>query len=127
MAADPGRQRKPAPDAPPAERRRHRRYAVTGATVLARTQGEHYPLLNVSAGGLAFRSERAFAVGQHLTLALLDYVAVDAEVVGCEMIEVDADLMEYAYRVRCRIQEEDHARLLLQFTVGPEALEDEGL
>jgi PilZ domain len=61
-----------------------------------------FPILNISIGGLAFHSDLFFEPGTKLLMSALGMIALDVEVLSCDMEETDADLMECRYRVRAR-------------------------
>lgn len=96
-----------------AERRAHPRFRTLRTTVFARSQGESYDVANISEGGLAFRSTHSYNVGERVALGLEQYITVEVEVVGCEMVEKDAAHMEYEYLVRCRTLHEDTGRVMM--------------
>lgn len=101
------------------EKRRHPRFPAAGATVTIREDAV-YRMIDLSRSGLAFHCSHSFPVGHTLTLALRDVIAIEAEVVGCEMEERDATYMEYAYKVRCRFLDDESG---LRFLVLVKELE----
>ena len=61
-----------------------------------------FPILNISIGGLAFHSDIYFEPGTKLLMSALGMIALDVEVLSCDMEETDADLLECRYRVRAK-------------------------
>ena len=70
--------------------------------------GSNFVLYDISKGGVAILSQSILKPGERLNLKVSDdqQIAILVEVVHCEMIEVDADLMEYTYRVGTRFAAE---------------------
>ncbi len=61
-----------------------------------------FPILNISIGGISFYSDIPFDEGTKLLMSALGMIALEVDVLDCEMEETDADLMEFRYRVRAR-------------------------
>ena len=59
-----------------------------------------FEIVNISVGGLAFYSDMEFEPGTNLLLSALGMVALDVDVVSCDMVETDVSFMEYRYLVR---------------------------
>ena len=88
-----------------AERRKDPRFAIPGeAKVYVHLKPRAFLLDNISIGGMAFYSDMPFQQGHAFTLSAMGAMAIDAEVVHCEMIETREDLMEYQYLVRARFR-----------------------
>lgn len=88
-----------------AERRKDPRFAIPGeAKVYVHLKPRAFLLDNISIGGMAFYSDMPFEPGHTITLSAMGALAIDAEVVRCEMIETREDIMEYQYLVRARFQ-----------------------
>jgi len=84
------------------ERRMDPRYTFKeGAEIYAHLGPRAFRILNISVGGVAFYSDVYFEPGTRILLSALGMIALDVEVLSCDMEEIDADLMEYQYRVRC--------------------------
>ena len=60
------------------------------------------PVLNISAGGIAFFSERNYHPGDTVNLSVARTLAIEAVVLSCEMVPTDSIFMEYQYRVRAK-------------------------
>ena len=60
------------------------------------------PVLNISAGGIAFFSERNYHPGDTVNLSVARTLAIEAVVLSCEMVPLDSVFMEYQYRVRAQ-------------------------
>ncbi|MDH4248450.1 MAG: PilZ domain-containing protein [Deltaproteobacteria bacterium] len=61
--------------------------------------------INVSADGISFYSLHAFQIGQVFNIHLGKVFSLQAEVVACEVEEIDPELLEMRYRVHCRYTE----------------------
>ncbi len=61
-----------------------------------------FQILNISVSGIAFYSDVKFEPETNVLLSALGMVALDVDVVSCEMVETDADFMEYQYLVRAK-------------------------
>jgi len=86
-----------------AERRREPRYRfMPESKIYAHMGPRAFPILNISIGGLAYHSDLFFEPGTKLLMSALGMIALDVEVLSCDMEETDADLMECKYRVRAR-------------------------
>jgi hypothetical protein len=85
------------------DRRVDPRYAfMPESKIYAHMGPRAFPILNISIGGLAFHSDLFFEPGTKLLMSALGMIALDVEVLSCEMEETDADLMECRYRVRAK-------------------------
>jgi hypothetical protein len=85
------------------ERRIEPRYAFKeGAQVFAHLGPKAFQIINIAIGGVAFYSDIYFEPGTKLLLSALGMIALDVEILSCEMEEVDEGLMEYRYRVRAK-------------------------
>ena len=88
---------------PQDERRAEPRYSfMPESKIFAHLGPRAFPVLNISVGGLAFHSDIFFEAGTKLLMSALGMIALDVEVLSCEMEETDADLMECKYRVRAK-------------------------
>lgn len=88
-----------------AERRKDPRFAIPGeAKVFVHLKPRAFLLDNISVGGMAFYSDMPFEPGNTITLSAMGALAIDAEVVHCEMIEKQEAMLEYQYLVRTRFQ-----------------------
>lgn len=86
-----------------AERREEPRYNFMPDSLIYAHMGPRaFKILNISVGGLAFYSDLAFAPGTKLLMSALGMIALDVEVLFCDMEETDSDLMEYRYRIRAQ-------------------------
>jgi hypothetical protein len=85
------------------ERRTEPRYPFRDeAQIFAHLGPKAFHIANISIGGVAFFSDVAFEPGTKLLLSALGMIALDVEILSCEMEEVDHGLMEYRYRVRAK-------------------------
>jgi len=76
-----------------------------GATIFAHGTPQQYQIHDLSAGGLSFFSDHQIKPDTRLILSAKGLLAPEVDVVGCEIEEVDSNLMDYRYRVRCRFAE----------------------
>jgi hypothetical protein len=65
-----------------------------------------YRLLDISAGGVAILCDHRLEADTRLMLAVKNSVYVEIVVLGCELMESDSATMEFAYKTRCRFQNE---------------------
>jgi hypothetical protein len=85
------------------ERRAEPRYPFKDqAQIFAHLGPKAFHIINISIGGVAFYSDVAFEPGTKLLLSALGMIALDVEILSCDMEEVDGSLMEYRYRVRAK-------------------------
>ena len=89
------------------ERRRHPRFKMPGGQVRI-TDSLQRDIIDMSMSGVAFYSERKYEVGEVVPLSLKEAFAVQAEVLGCEMVQTDPSFLEFAYRVRCQFINLNH-------------------
>ena len=85
------------------EKRIEPRYAfdqVAGASIFVHLGPKAFEILNFSVGGVAFFSDTYFPEGTNLLLSALGMIALDVDVLSCEIEETDSGLMEFKYRVR---------------------------
>jgi hypothetical protein len=86
---------------PRAERRHYPRIQFPrGSTICVHGDAEEHEIHDLSAGGLSFFSHLRVAPGKAVTLSAKGILSLQVIVIGCELEEADADLMEYRYRVR---------------------------
>ena len=72
-----------------------------------------FEILDLSATGMAFLSDISFKPGTSITLFLEETMGMQANVIGCVMLETDSDMLETRYRVQCRFDNEEHGRRVL--------------
>jgi hypothetical protein len=85
------------------ERRAEPRYAfdeTREAKIYAHIGPKAFQIVNISVGGVAFYSDVVFEPGTNILLSALGMVALDVEVLNCELEETNPDFMEYQYLVR---------------------------
>jgi PilZ domain len=99
------------------EKRRHPRFRLKGEKILVTEQVPH-DVVDLSVSGLAFYSDRTFAVGQAIVVSLRQILAIQAEVLGCDPLSgPDAPA---AFKVRCRFQDPDYGLRFLVVAVEME-------
>jgi len=85
------------------DRRIQPRYSFNqGAEIFAHLGPRAFQIINISVSGCAFYSDTRFLPGTQLLLSALGLIALEVEVMDCELEEVDADMMEYRYKVRAK-------------------------
>ena len=88
------------------DRRMHPRVAFPpGSAIYAHGSPREYRMRDLSAGGLSFFSDHSIRPGSRLLMSAKGLLALEVDVVGCEMEEVDPNLMDFRYRVRCKFAE----------------------
>jgi hypothetical protein len=92
------------------EKRQHPRFAMRATQVWSAVE-RSYPVVDKSLTGVAFLTAQAFPVGEMVKISMRRFFAVDAVVVGCEIVETDPTYLEYLYKVRCRFRGLDPALL----------------
>ena len=73
-----------------------------GAQIFAHLGPKAFRIIDISVGGVAFFSDVAFEPGTNLLLSALGMVALDVEVLDCELYETDPEFMEFMYRIRAQ-------------------------
>ena len=81
--------------------------------------------IDVSLDGLSFYSTHAFQIGQNFTIQVGRVFSVQAEVVACDVEEIDPELLEMRYRVHCRYLETEVGMelLVLLKEIGPDKMQ----
>jgi len=90
------------------EKRAEPRYQFkkeTQVSIFAHIGPKAFQILNISVGGVAFYSDVFFEPGTSLLLSALGMVALDVEVLSCELEETNPDFMEFNYLVRAKFSE----------------------
>ena len=95
-------------------RRKHPRHRPAESFINVRVD-PRFHLLDVSESGLSFYSEVPFESGRRLEINCDEFQSVTCEVVDCQMEETDADLLEAAYRIRCRMRDLDAGRRMVYY------------
>ena len=91
---------------PDAERRAHPRVTFpAGLHVFMHNEAKGYEIRDLSAGGVSFFSDREIAPGSPIVLSAMGKLALEVEVVGCEMGAVDEETTESRYRIRATFGE----------------------
>jgi hypothetical protein len=86
-----------------ADRRVYPRVAFPpGVSIYAHGSPREFQMHDLSAGGLCFFSDHYIKAKSRLILSAMGLLALEVDVVGCDMEEVDPNLMDFSYRVRCR-------------------------
>ena len=94
------------------ENRNDPRFLVDQGNLTIRVEPT-FGIVDLSATGMAFLSDISFTPGAVITLYLEDAMGIQARIVGCFMIEVDADMLETRYRVQCRFENPEHGMRVL--------------
>lgn len=85
------------------DRRAEPRYSFDGrreAKIYAHIGPKAFQIVNISVGGVAFFSDVVFEPGTNILLSALGMVALDVDVLRCDLVETNPDFMEYQYLVR---------------------------
>ena len=72
-------------------------------------------MVDLSISGLSFYSDRAFPLGQSITVSLRQILAIEAEVLGCDAL--GGSHPPAPYRVRCRFADPDYGLRFLVLAV----------
>lgn len=94
------------------EMRKDPRFRVRDGAISVRIEPT-FEILDLSATGMAFLSDISFKPGTSITLFLEETMGMQANVIGCVMLETDSDMLETRYRVQCRFDNEEHGRRVL--------------
>ena len=92
------------------EQRRHPRFNINSVTVTAKVEVSTEQIVNASAGGIAFNCAYSFLPGTLIQLSFEKYLALDATVVDCRMLETDS---EFKYHIKCKFADEGDGKHLL--------------
>ena len=85
------------------ERRREPRlYLPEKAQIFAQIGPRSMTIHDISVGGLSFFSEFFFEPGTHVLVSAMGNIALELEIVSCDMVETDSDFMEYQYKVHTK-------------------------
>lgn len=109
-------------EAPPdvAERRAHPRLRLRHGAIWIRMDWK-FAVFDVSISGIGFYSSLPFQPGRVITVMLEKAFALEAEVVGCHLMETDPAFMETQYRVHCVFRNRLHGT---QFLVLMKQMDD---
>jgi PilZ domain len=88
------------------------RFRLRGSRVAVRVEPQ-LKVVDLSAAGIAFLSEQPFNPGDVLHVIIKDTLAIQARVVGCQLVETDPALLELHYRVHCRFNDVSNGKQLL--------------
>ncbi|MDH5753373.1 MAG: PilZ domain-containing protein [Deltaproteobacteria bacterium] len=94
------------------ERRSNPRFKLD-STELSLSITLNVSTIDVSVEGLAFYSTHAFQIGQRFSIQVGQVFSIEAEVIACDVEEIDPDLLEMRYRVNCHYVEQEGGRELL--------------
>lgn len=94
---------------PSAERRQHPRFEISSRGMSANIDTD-IELQNISATGVAFSSTVPYPPGSEFPVSVNDLFTIQATVIDCEIFEADPDFMDFRYRVRCVIRDQELGR-----------------
>lgn len=97
---------------PDDERRFHPRFKLHAESVWIKVDTS-FRVIDMSLQGLSMYSDRPFEAGHQLKVMVGKAFLVETEVIDCEMLETDPELMETQYRVSCRFLDESVGKQLL--------------
>ncbi len=72
-----------------------------------------FPVVDLSASGIAFYADLPFTPGDYLNVILKDTLGFPARVIACSLVETDPALLETRYRVQCCFDDAFHGKQLL--------------
>ncbi len=72
-----------------------------------------FPIVDLSACGIAFYSDLPFTPGDYLNVILTPTFGFPARVIACSLVETDPALLETRYRVQCCFDDAFHGKRLL--------------
>lgn len=107
-------------DRHPHERRRQPRFRLKSQDVFIKVE-PRFRVVDVSVSGMSVYSDFPFQEGQTVNITLGKAFSVEAEVVGCPIVEADPDWLETKYRVQCRFRDE---AVGMQFLVMLKQMDD---
>lgn len=87
-------------------RRRHPRFKVEDMEKQVDVS-VNVSLNNISLSGVSFFCKNLFQPGQNFDFKVGSIFSIQAEVIQCEMVETDAEMMEVQYLVLCKFIEQD--------------------
>lgn len=94
------------------ERRKDPRFQVKNGVISVRVEPT-FEIIDISSTGMAFLSDMSFKPGTNITVFLEETTGVQANVIGCVMMEAEGEKLETHYRVQCRFHSEEHGRRVL--------------
>ena len=78
-----------------------------------------FPIVDLSASGIAFYSDLPFTPGDYLNVTMKDPPGFPARVIACSMVETDPEPLETRYRVQCCFDDALHGKTLLVMMILP--------
>ncbi len=72
-----------------------------------------FPVVDLSACGIAFYADLPFTPGDYLNVILTGAFGFPARVIACTLVETDPALLETRYRVQCCFDDAFHGKQLL--------------
>ncbi len=91
-----------------AEKRAFPRFKLKSGTVWIQLNLS-FDVVDISVSGISLYSLRPFEKEQIIAITLGKAFRIEAEVVNCEMVELEEKFLEIAYLVRCRFKDETSA------------------
>jgi hypothetical protein len=106
---------------PGADQRDCPRYPFTVET-LVRVSGppRPYRIQDISAGGVAIFTDHVLEPGTRLMVSVKNSVYVEVEVLGSDIVVSDSDLLDFAYKTRCRFLSEQDGYMAFAVMAGRE-------
>lgn len=95
-----------------AERRTHPRLAVKAADIWISSVPE-FSMVDLSASGVALMSNYPLKPGEIITVSLGHALAIEAEVVHCQLVESPTDYSDAVFRIQCRFAKENEGMELV--------------
>ncbi len=72
-----------------------------------------FDTIDISAQGIAIRSDVSFKIGARLNLTIGNIISIEVVVVDRNIFESDADFMEYNYRLGCKYIDPSQGKKLI--------------
>ena len=88
------------------EKRKYERFSVKNIFVTAFfTSEDHFKVIDISEGGIAFYSNNYFEIGKFMDICTsLSDICLGAEIVNTIETTINEPKVEYPYRVGCKFQ-----------------------
>ena len=94
------------------ERRETPRFKLTSGKIWIKVETP-FEIIDLSKDGASFFSHIPFQPGQIIFLALDKAFQIEAEIINCNLEEMDDLLMELRYRVSCQFTSKEHGMQLV--------------
>ena len=103
------------------QNRKHPRLKTQSGTCFAYINSK-FNLIDISASGLAFSSNRPHQIGERIKMDFEKSMEIEAEVVYCRQVEPEPDSIEDIFKVHCKFNEENQGMEVLMMLNEKESL-----